>query len=83
MTFAGDDDVTIFPNPTSGKVTVLFPPTARIEGFFDVSGRLLDVPTTPGKGRLEGDLSNLPAGVYLVRAVLADGDRRVHRIIVR
>ena len=83
VTFAGDDDVTIFPNPTSGKVTVLFPPTARIEGFFDVSGRLLDVPTTPGKGRLEGDLSNLPAGVYLVRAVLADGDRRVHRIIVR
>ena len=67
--------VRIFPNPTSGQLTLTGP--ARISGIYDLTGRQV-----MGGGERSHDLSALPAGVYMV-GVLAGGRTHWVRIVRR
>jgi PKD repeat protein len=67
--------VRIFPNPTSGQLTLTGP--ARIFGIYDLTGRQV-----MGGGERSHDLSALPAGVYMV-GVLAGGRTHWVRIVRR
>jgi PKD repeat protein len=68
--------VKLFPNPTSGILRLTGP--ARIVGAYDLSGRILALPTTDQSL----DLSGQPAGAYLIR-VLASGKVYVSTVVVR
>lgn len=67
--------VRLFPNPTSGQLTLTGP--ARITGAFDLTGRKVLV----GNDR-DLDLSSLPAGTYLI-AILANDKTYWTRVIKR
>jgi len=57
--------VRLFPNPTSGQLTLTGP--ARITGVFDLTGR--QVLTENNRNT---DLTGLPAGTYMVSVLAAD-----------
>ena len=85
--FANGKVLQVFPNPSSGKISVL----VEMEGSADVSLSVMNmlgqqVLSTPseqvwGRQRLEMDLGSLPEGAYLLRIV--SGDRIVSKRIIK
>ena len=82
-------DITVFPNPTDGLVTVIFDSALQSEGqieLYDVFGKLmLQQPVSVGIGANRFQLNfpeGAPEGTYLVRLRTAtvDAQRRVMRI---
>ena len=77
----------VFPNPSSGKISVLVEMEVSAEVSLSVMNMLgQQVLSTPseqvwGRQKLEMDLSNLPEGAYLLRIV--SGDRIVSRRIIK
>ncbi len=71
----------IYPNPTSGIVYVKLPEANSMLKVYDVSGKLI-----MSKHNLSGtaklDLSNLPKGVYIIKAV-SDKDIRTSKITIK
>ena len=76
-------ELRISPNPTHGRFTVRSTAPIQITGVYTLTGRQLDVALPSGASGGEIDLSGRPAGVYLLRALRADGSSNVRRIIVR
>ncbi len=62
------DKVTIYPNPTKGKIQVRGD-GLQVTGIelFDLLGRKVLEQNTEGKTQCEVDMSKLPAGIYFVR----------------
>ncbi|MBK8967343.1 MAG: fibronectin type III domain-containing protein [Lewinellaceae bacterium] len=79
-------EVSIFPNPTDGLLTVAFPATA-VEAFdlevLDPSGRRLQYfPRTTGQnGQAQLDFQEMPPGVYFLRLSAADLPPVVRRVV--
>jgi len=78
-------NVLIFPNPTSGKVTISS--TDRMLMQMDVEvltadGRIIDVMTCSGKDSYTVDLTSHPRGSYLLRITSAEGTI-VRKIVLR
>ncbi|MEM1054505.1 MAG: alpha-amylase family glycosyl hydrolase [Bacteroidota bacterium] len=79
-----------FPNPATARlgveVEVAEPGALRVE-VLDVLGRhvltLHDGPVGAGRQRVEADVRALPAGVYLVRSVTAEGAETVRVTVAR
>lgn len=72
--------ITVFPNPTSGNVTI---ETSGAKGFYtlhDVTGKLLMNGTT-GTERLNLDLSAFSKGIYFF--TLHNEQQQIHRKIVK
>ena len=79
-------EVSIFPNPTDGLVTVAFPATAFGEfnlEVLDPNGRRQEyLPHAAGQnGQAQVDFQNLPPGVYFLRLTAADLPPVVKRIV--
>lgn len=55
----------LYPNPTTGIVTIDLPARQTVE-LYDMTGRLLT--TVTGDGRIQLDLSSYAAGVYILRS---------------
>lgn len=80
------DDVTIWPNPTRGMVSILFPATTEpvqlklltLAGT-DLTAGLV---TTVSTATIALDLNGLPDGVYLL-ALTSRNQRTVRRIVIR
>jgi hypothetical protein len=75
-------NVEVFPNPSSGLVTVKWPGTASVQlQVIDSQGRTL--------GQFEGqsprvmDLSQLPQGVYLIKVIQADGTFYSRKLVLK
>jgi hypothetical protein len=78
--------VSVFPNPSRGAVLARLSVTTAAEArvaVFDALGRrirvVLDGPVAVGETALPIDLSDLPAGVYVIRAAV--GDAAVSRTV--
>ncbi len=79
---AGDAGMRLYPNPTTGLLTVEAPADATTATVRDAVGRVVHtVRLAPHAGRVSLDLSALPAGVYSVGLQTAAGPvvRRVVR----
>ena len=71
------DGITIYPNPTTGKLAIGADGVLKVE-VYDYSGRL--VATFTNSNQL--DISQLPTGTYALRISLQKGNT-VRRIIKR
>ncbi|QNH63610.1 T9SS type A sorting domain-containing protein [Hymenobacter sediminicola] len=80
---AGLTEASFYPNPTSGKLTILLPQAANAAALrvqiLDLTGRLVREETLPVTGEL--DLSALQAGTYMV--TVGSGDQKVTRKVVK
>ena len=68
------DDFTISPNPCSGSVKIqftIYDDDIAIFELFDISGvmikRIMNEPKKPGTYNMEFNVSDLPAGVYIIK----------------
>ncbi|MDX5448124.1 MAG: PKD domain-containing protein [Bacteroidota bacterium] len=74
--------VSMYPNPTSGEVTIVFPGGTREIQVFDLQGReLFRISTDANSTQERIDLSGLAAGVYMVR-IKADQGESIQRLIL-
>jgi len=77
----GENSIFIFPNPVSGMVIIATESEIDQLSIFDITGRLIANPLPTGE-RVVFDTGALPQGVYLVRALLRDGEVRRGKIVV-
>ena len=63
-----NSNITLFPNPTTGKVTIVADDVAKVE-VFDPSGRMVAIFHDTN----EIDIHNLPSGAYTLRITLSNG----------
>ena len=74
--------IEIFPNPTSGKVTVTSPEPLVAATLTDLQGRREEVKLTAiGHGQYSLDLTTSPQGVYLLTLTTADGRQHTVRLL--
>jgi hypothetical protein len=64
--------VTLYPNPTTGHLTLSHSQQLLTVEVYDPLGRQLQL-TTPNTTTTRIDLSGQPAGIYIIRAGLEDG----------
>ena len=80
---AGLTEASLFPNPTSGKLTVALPQAITAEALrvriMDLTGRVMLETKLPVTGEL--DLSALPNGTYMV--TVGAGQQQVTRKVVK
>ena len=82
-------DLSIFPNPASGVITLQWTTASAFPGELrcvDLQGRILRKRTyrpIPGRQSLSWDLSDLAAGTYLVQWVQAGQSMGIERLIIR
>ena len=69
-------DLKIFPNPTSGQLSVVFPDQLNEEVqlmVFDMTGRLVEQQNTLGPKQVDFDLSAMPEGIYTILVRINNG----------
>lgn len=64
-----EQDYLLFPNPSSGEVSILVPDGSNSFRLFDTSGRKMDAGVSGNDDMLTFDLSGLPDGIYFIRGV--------------
>lgn len=74
--------VTVFPNPSTGKFFIKHPPDVLLIRMFDSKGIevLTSIPGATGETGIESE--NLPQGLYLVVTDLKDGRSVIKKMIV-
>ena len=73
----------IYPNPTNGRFTIESKKDIREIFIADFSGKLLmKLAVTDKKGRWQVDISNYPAGVYLVKYITADNKWGAEKVVL-
>ena len=75
INIAESDNITLYPNPTSGKLTIVANDIEKVE-VFDQSGRI----AATFKDTNEIDIHNLPTGAYTLHITLHNGSA-VKRVI--
>ena len=75
INIAESNNITLYPNPTSGKITIVADDVEKVE-VFDQSGRI----AATFKDTNEIDIHNLPTGAYTLRITLRNGSA-VKRVI--
>jgi hypothetical protein len=83
-----EESLTFFPNPASDKLNVrlsLDEPTLANVTLADLNGRviLIDEIQQAHQNSLEYNVSNLPAGTYLVRVATKEGTKTKKFVVVR
>ncbi len=75
----------VSPNPTAGPLRIEWPSTVRAAELIvlNVDGRRMRSLPPGNSGQTSLDLSDLPAGVYLLELRLEDGRRGIRRVVVR
>ncbi len=79
--------ISVYPNPTNGPATIHFELVDAPKAYFSVHNllgqKVLDGGMTSGtSGDMNLDLSQLPAGVYLLVTTTDNGERDVERVVV-
>ncbi len=73
--------VTLYPNPTTGLLTLTHSQQLLTVEVYDPLGRQL-LQTTPNATTTSIDLSGQPAGIYIIRTGLEDGGTETHRVVL-
>ncbi len=71
----------LYPNPTTGLLTLQHPQTILQMEAFDAYGRMI-ARTTPNSNTGTIGLSGNAAGIYMLRATLEDGSTETHRAVL-
>lgn len=82
----GIDNVGVYPNPTSGKVSISNIKNANLENveIFSVLGKLSHRFLVKNNANsLDLDISNLTSGIYLLKLNNEDGNSKTQKLIVR
>ena len=79
--FIEDQNIALYPNPTSGKIHIAFSENAIHCQIIGLMGNVLQE-TSPSSPDFELDLSGLPSGMYLVKVQFAD-ERIAFRKVVK
>lgn len=74
-----EENISVFPNPTSGKITFGIKHPERIEVIGTTGQRLLSF----NAGENSYDLSELPAGIYTVLIQMPDGTTGRSRVVIK
>lgn len=76
------NQITIYPNPTSGKIQIKSNEIIRLIEMFDMQGKLVNYINQPNLYSIELDLSNLTNGIYLIQSTI--GNQIIHdKVILR
>lgn len=59
--------ITLFPNPTTGLITIQHPMEAKQLAIYDMMGKLVSQTKVEGSSQTEIDLSSMPNGIYFLR----------------
>ena len=78
--FADNQDVAIYPNPTSGKIHIVLSENAMRCQIIDLMGNVL-FETAVSSPRFDLDLSGLPSGMYLVKVQFEDGRMAFRKVV--
>jgi hypothetical protein len=80
---AGLANASFYPNPTSGKLTVVLPQTQlaipQLLTITDLTGRVIRTQELPANGEI--DITELKAGTYLIS--VGSGEQRIVRKVVK
>lgn len=77
-----EDDVKVYPNPFSSKVTIATGSSITNVEVYDFSGRLLSVHRCDEGSEITIDLRDLPIGIYVLKVQLDDGvvSRKIQKV---
>jgi Zn-dependent metalloprotease len=75
------DNTTIFPNPTTGKITVQSNSEITTLELYNVNGQLMKKQNTGQKNNSELDLSFYQSGIYILKITLADKKILTRKIV--
>ena len=78
--FIENQNITIYPNPTSGKIRIALLENATHCQIVGLMGNVLQE-TSPSGPDFELDLSGLPSGMYLVKMQFADGRMAFRKVV--
>lgn len=78
-----DEDAlfTAYPNPADGFVAINLPGTGAAIEVLDAAGRVLERHRAQGERHVLGT-AHLPAGLYVLRAIMADGHAVARQLVV-
>jgi uncharacterized protein (DUF2141 family) len=71
----------LWPNPSSDKVVLLSPKTIQTVNVLDMNGAVVAT-HSPKSMQFELDLSQLPVGLYIVRATAQNGDFSYQKLVI-
>ena len=80
--FAENQNIAIYPNPSSGKIHITLSENAMRCQVIDLIGNVL-FETAISTSHFDIDLSGLPSGMYLVKAQLGDGRMAFRKVVKR
>jgi spore coat protein CotH len=75
-----NQDIAIYPNPTSGKIHIVLSENAMRCQIIDLIGNVLSE-TAISSPRFDLDLSSLPSGMYLVKVQFEDGRMAFRKVV--
>ena len=74
------NNLTIYPNPASSMVTIESERMQTIR-IFNLMGQMIKTFSVDGKTKVQIDVTGIPAGLYLVRAYDAKGNKKEGRFV--
>jgi hypothetical protein len=80
--FAENQNIAIYPNPTSGKIHIALSENAIHCQIVGLMGNIMQE-TSLSSPHFDLDLSGLPSGMYLVRVRFADGRMAFRKVVKR
>ncbi len=81
-----DNDVTLYPNPTSGPVTIAYSGSRSLKNLSitDMSGKVvLKQALETGNSEIQFQTQELSSGIYFVNITVDTGDSIIKKLIVR
>ena len=78
--FIENQDIAIYPNPTSGKIRIALLENATHCQIVGLMGNVLQE-TSPSGPDFELDLSGWPSGMYLIKLLMADGKSAYRKVV--
>jgi hypothetical protein len=80
--FIENQNITLYPNPTSGKIHIALSENAIHCQIIGLMGNVLQE-TSLSNSNFDLDLSGLPSGMYLVKVQFVDGRVAFRKIVKR
>jgi hypothetical protein len=78
--FIENQDIAIYPNPTSGKIRIALLENATHCQIVGLMGNVLQE-TSPSGPDFELDVSGWPSGMYLIKLLMADGKSAYRKVV--
>ena len=78
--FFENQNIALYPNPTSGKIHIALSEYAIHCQIVGLTGNVLQE-TSPSNLDFELDLSGFPSGMYLIKLLMSDGKSAYRKVV--